>query len=296
MVAALAASALPAGAGASRTRPRGSSAQPAAGRSVAVSGQVTRGSAPTRVSGRATYGYSTGHSYPVSYPYSYWWYWGWPYYGYSWYWGWPYPYYGYYPAPQRPYLQGDPAFVETDVRPKKAELVLDDTPVGQARDYNGSWDVLLLKPGVHSLEFRYDGYMTLRLYVDARAGGRYRITERLEKGEGLDPRSMAEPPEPPPEAVNAEARDEAPQGAGRLELGLAQGLLRIHASPPDAAVYLDGEFLARADELARMHGALPVAAGRHVVEVVRPGYDGQRVDVQVGAEEPATVTVDLVRR
>lgn len=294
VVAAVTVTGLPFVAGAGRTRPRGSAAEPAGGPAAAVSGQVSRGSAPTRVSGKATYGYyGTVYGYPY-YPSSYWWYWGWPYsYAYWGYWGWPY-YYGYYPASARPRLQTDPAVVETDVRPKKADVVLDGAPVGQARDYNGSWDVLVVKPGLHALEFRHPGYMTLRVYLDAAAGGHYRIADRLERGEGLDPRSMERPPDRAEEPAGRRIRGTVPEESGRE--ALAQGLLRISASPPDAAVYLDGEFLARADELARMHGALPVAVGRHVIEVVRPGFEGRSVDVQVDANEPAKVSIDLSPR
>lgn len=295
VTAAMALSFLPAEGGGRRTRPSGSSAKPGSGRAVAVSGRATRGSAPTRVSGKATYGYyGAGYAYP-SYPYSsnYWWYWGWPYYGYWAYWGWPYAYGGY-AAPTGQQLRNAPALIETDVRPKKADVLLDDLPVGQARDYNGSWDILTVKPGMHMLEFRHPGYMTLRLYLDALSGNRYRITEALQKGEGIDPRSSEQPPEQPVERAEPATRPTVPGEPLRERASLPQGLLRVHASPPDAAVYLDGEFLARADELARLHGALPVAVGRHVVEVVRPGFEAQRVELQVDGKEPVKVSVDLV--
>ena len=77
---------------------------------------------------------------------------------------------------------------------------------------------------------------------------------------------------------------------------LKRGLLRLEVHPADAAVYLDGEFLARADELNRLHGAIPVAQGVHAVEVVRPGYVGQTVNVEVGGDEPAKFRVELDRQ
>lgn len=298
VIAALTVATLPAGAQARRTRPQGSAAKPASGRAVSVSGHATRGSAPTPVSGRATYGYYSGGSgypgywYPsYGYPGSYW-YWGWPYYGYWGYWGWPYRY-AYYPPSAGQQRRDAPALVETDLRPKKAEVLLDDEPVGQARDYNGSWDVLAVAPGDHMLEFSYPGHMSLRVYLDARPGGRYRITEALVKGEGIDPRSTELPPEPPVEQARTVSTTVAPAVPPREQGSLSHGLLRVQASPPDAAVYLDGEFLARADELARMHGALPVAEGRHVIEVVRPGYEARRVEIEVGGDEPVKVTVEL---
>lgn len=301
-IAALSAATLPADAGGRRTRPRGSSAQPAAGQSTAVSRQVTRGTAPTRVSGKATYGYyGRGSAYPsywypsYGYPGSYWWYWGWPYFGYWAYWGWPYYSHAPYAAAAGERHRGAPALLETDVRPKKAELLLDGEPVGQARDYNGTWDLLTVKPGMHMLEFRYPGYMTLRLHVDARGGARYRIVERLRKGEGIDPRSMEEPPQRPADEAEAIAPREATPQPPPERGSLTRGLLHVRASPPDAAVYLDGEFLARADELARLHGALPVAVGRHVIEVVRPGFEARSMEIEVSGEEPRRVTIDLAR-
>lgn len=73
-------------------------------------------------------------------------------------------------------------------------------------------------------------------------------------------------------------------------------MLRLRVSPPDAAVYLDGEFLARADELARLHGAIPVAAGLHVVEVVRPGFEGETREIDVTGDRPVELTLALERK
>jgi len=50
------------------------------------------------------------------------------------------------------------------------------------------------------------------------------------------------------------------------------GRLRVHVEPADAAVYLDGEYMGVAGELARIHGALPVAVGSHRLEAARPGF------------------------
>jgi hypothetical protein len=180
----------------------------------------------------------------------------------------------------------DPGAVETDVKPRKSAVLVDGVEVGQARDFNGNWDILFLEPGARSLEFRHPGYMTLRLVVEIESGGYYRIKDRLTKGEGEDPRSM----EPPPPEEMPEPRPTVPAERATIE----QGMLRIEARPRDAAVYLDGEFLAGAGELARLHGALPVASGRHVVEVVRPGYTAEKREIVVEAGGTAKVAIDLV--
>lgn len=273
--------ALPAMAGGARTRPGGSGSS---------------SSPPTRVSGTARYGYAPSYA-PYRYPY---WrgsgYYG-GYYGYGYgYWGWPW-YYGYY----RPVYYGPhvyryvgngkpPGTVETDVRPKKARVSVDGEPVGQARDYNGNWDLLYLDPGRHRVTFEAPDHMTLRLAIDVKPAAHHRIEFRLQKGEGIDPRSV--------ETAAARApTDEAPSSppaAGEPQ-GLRTGLLSLRVLPPDAAVYLDGEFLAHADELRRLHGAIPVAHGQHTIEVVRPGFQDVKQAVVVEGSDPVRVEVELER-
>ena len=252
------------------------------------------------VQGRATYGH-----YPRA-PHShiYWdWYWGWPWWSVGGYWGWPYyvysgPPYAVYPT----YPAGngeEPAAIETDIRPRKATVRLDGEEVGQARDYSGTWDELLVEPGTHWLEFEAPGHKILRVRVDGRAGRHYRVDYRLAEGVGADERSDVPPPpgaEPPPEKRLGDGRSEPPSRSEAARgRGLARGFLRIQAAPDDAAVYLDGEFLARADELSRMHGALPVAVGAHRVEVVRPGYKSTRRDIVVEEGKPVEAALTLER-
>jgi hypothetical protein len=185
--------------------------------------------------------------------------------------------------------------VETDVTPKKAEVRVDGALLGQARDYNGHFDYLWLEPGEHVLEFSKDGYMTLRRHLNVRRGMHVRIVEQLTKGEGIDPRS-SQSHAPPPRTETRAASSLPPPSERPAQSGtLRRGLLRLDVEPLDAAVYLDGEFLARASELRRLHGALPVADGVHVVEVVRPGYDSRTIEVEVVAGEPLRLEIVLVK-
>jgi hypothetical protein len=171
-----------------------------------------------------------------------------------------------------------PAVVETRVRPKRATVLLDGVPVGEARDYDGRWDRLWVEPGGHRIEFQAPGHRTLRLWLDTPAGSWSVVEERLQEGEGLDPRSTDRPPE--------EVTEEG---------SLARGLLRLDVRPADAAIYLDGELLGSAGELARLHGALSVARGRHRLDVVCPGYTSTTREVDVDGAEPLRVTVELAR-
>jgi hypothetical protein len=239
-----------------------------------------RSARPQQASGRATYGYRAHHHGRHHYP------------GYGHHFGW----YGWYAWPWAWYDPGWPVYVvaeglapeaaaavETDIKPKRAEIWVDGEFVGQARDYNGRWDLLWLKPGRHLFEFRREGYRTLVRELELKPGYHVRVEERLEKGEGSDPRSTRLPPPKVPPAKLQAADPPA----------LARGLLRLVVEPADAAVYLDDAFLARGSELARLRGALPVAVGRHRIEVVRPGYASQRLAVEVEAEGTQTLEIRL---
>jgi hypothetical protein len=274
---------------------------------------------PTRSTAEANHagGYH-GYPYYPYYPY-YSYYWDWPYSPYwsmgVW-WGWPgywgdgswYGYPGGYPSAYPGYVaefpQG-PAIVETDVLPKKAQLVLDGEAIGEARDFNGHWDVLHLEPGRHTLQFSAAGYMTLEVGVEARAGRHYRIDYELQRGEGKDARSAtvldaATEPAPAPLAPASPSAPPGPATPGapdeRSASTMRRGFLKVFATPADAAVYLDGEFLGSAEELSRLHGAIPVATGEHRVEVVRPGYLSRATVVTVGdGQKPAEARIDLER-
>lgn len=289
---------------AANTRPGGGGGGSAGRSSSSSSGHATRSTdssatsrpspaARQRVSGHATYGYrgQGGHGgypwYPPFWdPWGYWW--GAPYFSFGLWWP-PVSCCG--ADPYEAYVDRDvdrqtPAFVETDIRPRKALVTLDGEAVGRAKDYDGRWDRLVVAPGRRTIELAADGYMTLRVRLVARAGRTIRLERELREGEGLDPRSSAEIPAETPSTIDAaEPRgDHEPSGLGR-------GFLKIDVAPADAAVYLDGEFLASAGELAGLHGAIAVAEGEHRIEAVHPSFERRAAQVQVAMKE--TVRVEL---
>lgn len=264
--------------------------------------------------GRATYGYNYGYNYgygyypgwgwgggyPGGYGYPYWgWNVGWygPWWSFGVGWGWPYGDY-YYPGPvyYAPAVTpiGGPARVETDVAPRNAVVTLDGEEVGYARDYDGKWDVLPVQSGRRVVTFSAKGYLTLRTVLDAQPGRQYQIAYALQPGEGLDPRSA---PETAPEAPVASAAGTAQAETAKEGSlgGLRTGRMKVRITPSDAAVYLDGEFLARGDELQGLHGAIPVAAGTHRVEVVRPGFQSQARDIVIPDGGSTEVSIELDR-
>lgn len=127
---------------------------------------------------------------------SYWgWGWGW---GYSPYWygyGPYHPYGGYYYGYGRA-VSGSWAAVDTDVSPESARVYLDGEFVGTADDFDGYPDYLYLKSGRYRLEFRLEGYETRTITVDARAGTKLDVGDRLAKVAGARQYGSYDTPEP----------------------------------------------------------------------------------------------------
>ena len=70
------------------------------------------------------------------------------------------------------------------------------------------------------------------------------------------------------------------------------GRVRLEVRPDDATVYVDDEFWGTAGESRR----ITLRAGRHVIELVRPGFDVVRREVDVVAGETSDVLVELPGR
>lgn len=287
------------------TRPgKGSGSSASAGGRATGAARSPSGSA-RRAAGQSTYGRWRGLARHFYYdPYAYWLGSGWygrydPWYRYPYWsvgltWGWPYGYW--YPpvyapvSPERVAVELT-ATIETDVRPRNAVVLLDGVEAGYAKDYDGRWDVLRVGPGTRRVAFVKEGYRSLEVTVHAAPGRDYVVSAALERGDGREPevRTIGTPPRP-----RAPDRGERPPET-RLEAGergIERGFLRFRVTPDDAAVYLDGDFLANAGELGRLHGAIAVAEGEHVVEVVRPGFASKEIGIVVKGTTDVTIDLD----
>jgi hypothetical protein len=69
------------------------------------------------------------------------------------------------------------------------------------------------------------------------------------------------------------------------------GRVRLEVRPEDASVYVDDDYCGSARE-ARF---LALAPGRHVIELVRPGFEIARREVDVASGEKRDVLVELRR-
>jgi hypothetical protein len=118
--------------------------------------------------------------------------WGWAYPGWAWGWGWgwgwgagwgwsPYYYGAYYYGPHYAGPAAAWGVVSTDVEPEEARVFLEGRYIGTADDFDGYPDFLYLQPGQYHLEFRLEGYETQAAEIDARAGVRINLNNKLKK-------------------------------------------------------------------------------------------------------------------
>ncbi len=153
--------------------------------------------------GRGHRGYGYGYGYNP-------WRWGWGGWGWGWggYWGyapgWYGGYYGgYYGMPYGyapngyvTYAPGAWAVVDTDVSPDETQVFLDGRLIGSADDFDGFPDYLYLKPGKYTLEFRLEGFEPQSTEVDARAGVKIDVGNKLKKIPGAKQYGSYDPPQP----------------------------------------------------------------------------------------------------
>ena len=188
--------------------------------------------------------------------------------------------------------------LDLNVKPKKAEVFIDGTPVGPVDRYDGFPGYLWLEPGSYELAFYLEGYETLTRRYSIYPGVVVDVKERLAPG-------AAVPPEPPEldEFSWDDSAPSAPPVAGEPpatgeELGGGEGVGRLQLSirPGDTAVYLDGQFLGTGEELSQLSAGLVVEPGEHVLELVRPGYATEQVPIKVPAGERIDVDLTLRQR
>jgi hypothetical protein len=261
--------------------------------------------------------------------YSFWpysdFYWGYGYYSSPWYYpryggyygGYYGPAYGYGPGYHRGYYERSGS-VRVIVEPNEAKVYVDNYYAGTADDFDGLFQRLNLTPGRHDLALKLEGYETHKVKLYVPLDHTIKIKHKMVRGpeDRVSESSVGDPADEARYARRADDDDErydddryddrdAPRDRyepqDRAEprerrddswpAGRERGTLRLDVSPADASIYVDGMFRGTGDDLRRL--SLP--AGRHRLEVVRPGYRTLERDVEVQAGETEEVDVELPR-
>jgi hypothetical protein len=259
-----------------------------------------------------------GYGYRYGYPYGrYSWY-GDPYWGYwgPYYWG-PYyspGYYGYgygygyghgYGYRYRDSYR-DYGSIRLQVEPNKATVYVDGYYAGVVDDFDGIFQRLHVSPGRHEITLKHPGYRTHRMRVYVGVDRTLKIHYHMERGEGETAEDLTggapdDRDRYASERRSREDRDESEERESaandsdredRDDEGEGLVVVRLDVRPDDASVYVDGEFRGTARQLRR----LELPAGRHLVEVVRPGFRTFEREIDAGPGRTEEVVVELARR
>jgi hypothetical protein len=263
-------------------------------------------------SGDRYYGYPNSYYYYDPYIYS----WGYPGsrayglygYGYGYYdYGYSYgDYYGYSPYGRSyRYRTGYVAQLRTLVEPAKARVYVDGYYAGIVDDFDGLFQRLNVSPGRHDITFRLEGYKSHTFSIYASPDQTLKLRWDMVRGSGETSESTGDAYEGRSSRDPDEDRDSARDSVDRNRDADAErdrayvppsrsaerGELQLDIVPADASVYIDGEFYGKASQVTR----LELPAGRHRLEVVRPGYKTDETEVDID-RETRRVTVKLERR
>jgi hypothetical protein len=216
------------------------------------------------------------------------------------------------------------------VDPDQTRVYVDGYYAGIADDFDGILQRLTIPPGRHEITLKLDGYRTHKFRVYVPVGETIKIHHVMERGTGEDtdevvgepeqyrrddrnaPDDRAAPPPPPPgddrddrrppDARDRDDRRDRDDQYGRRERERDQpgeddrddaeaGTVRLDLRPPDASVYVDGEFRGA----GRRVESLRLAPGHHRLEIVRPGFHTVDREIDVRPGETTRVQIDLGR-
>ena len=204
------------------------------------------------------------------------------------------------------------------VEPNRARVYVDGYYAGIVDDFDGLFQRLNISPGRHEIMFKLEGFRSYRVRVYVPLDQTVKIHYRMVPGSGgeIDEATAGVPIDDPRydsryedrSDERTDRRDQAPND-GRYEPGneprpsrdradgydraesADMGSLRCDVQPPDASVYVDGDFKGTGRQLH----ALSLPAGRHRVEIVRPGFRTVEREVEIRPGRTTDLGVDLER-
>jgi hypothetical protein len=201
------------------------------------------------------------------------------------------PYYGpFYPYPGPYFAQtryGSSA-IRTRIKPVETQVYVNGYYAGEADDFDGVFQRLLLPAGEHEIEFHLAGYRsyTVKLYLSP--GDTREITHQMEP---LRPGESAAPPGSP-RALPEEWTSGSDVPAGDRPAS-PFGVLALRVEPSDAQIVLDGEVWIGNGTGTELVIHMP--AGWHALEVRKTGYQPFKTDVELAEGGRTRLNVRLAR-
>lgn len=196
---------------------------------------------------------------------------------------WYYPRYRYHYR----YYDDSPA-LRVMVEPDTTRVYVDRYYAGVSDDFDGLFQRLYVSPGRHQITLKLEGYRSHSFEIYAVPGRTLKLHWNMVRGTGQDePEDLAGavPPEvAPPPTVNDDEDVPPPVDVDRRDIGK----LSLDIRPRDASVYIDGRVSPEASR-----DDVPLPAGTHKLQVVRPGYRSFEQDVVIRAGKTEDLDVRL---
>jgi hypothetical protein len=211
--------------------------------------------------------------------------------------------YPWWPRPAYPYwyfpVYDNRAELRVQVKPKQAEVFVDDFYAGIVDDFDGVFQGLPLPPGGHGVVLYLEGYRTAQFNLYLHPGATFRLRHTMEKlpaGEVSEPRPYAPPVPPPPPGSfrlpRTPAPATAPAPARKAPQAAGFGTLDLYVQPAGAAVAIDGQQWASSEA---GHYVVQVPQGTHKIVVSAPGHRPYSADHVFGEGETVPLNVSLMR-
>ena len=217
----------------------------------------------------------------------------------------PYPWWqpGAYAYPYYP-VYDDRAQVRLLVTPKEAAVYVDGYYAGIVDDFDGVFQSLPVPPGGHEITVFLEGFRTVHQKLFLTRNKTYKLRYAMqpvsagEKSEA-PPELPLVPPPPPGSAMfprtprPGQMMLESPQAPQMASAVSAPGFatLALRVQPVDAEISIDGEKWTPSSLGDRL--LVQVAAGKHHVEVQKPGFRGFSTDITVQPGETTPLNVSL---
>lgn len=174
------------------------------------------------------------------------------------------------PPPAEHYQSG---YLNLDVRPPDTEVLVNGEYRGMARDFYSAPGYLELLKGEYRITLRKKGYNPVSFIVRIIPGQLLTLDVTMDqtKEPGKEDRVY------------------------QLDIE-STGHLEFDVSPPDAAVYIDGNFYGIASQFREDTNALVLRAGSHHIEIVRPGHSTYVRDINIMKSERRKIKITLDKK
>lgn len=165
--------------------------------------------------------------------------------------------------------------IDCDVLPEEARVYVNGEYLGIADQFDGWPRFLYIQAGKYDISFKLEGYEDLNLKVEVIPNKIIRIKEKMKRI--------------PPSQFKEEKVEEFKVKK------ISKGKISISIFPEEAVLYLDGKFWITAQEIARLHNPLQIDEGKHIIDVVCPGYENFKKEIDIKSGEYLELNIVLVK-